>query len=446
MTDRSMRILLVSAYFPPPENVASLRAQAFARYWAEAGEQVTVLTTGNDNDQTAHVRSNDAYEVVDVSYDVPRLYRALRRRDLDVQERITNNAGSFAGTTQKRGALGRLKDRSGVFSAVRMPDLTDYWVKPAISWCRDQEPWDVVVSSSGPYTAHLIGLELKRLDMSRFWVTDFRDLWVNNHLYRGLFPFTLRERSLQQRCLTRADLATTVSDELAQTLRTHSHADVQVVYNGFEPDELDSLGQQKMFPSDGIVRLVYTGTLYRDGQDPTPLLKAMRALKQDKPDLAVRLRLVVVGRGYEIWANLAQQYGVAELVEPRDAVERVEALQMQRDADALVLVDWNDPNAGVLTGKLFEYLALDAPILVIGGQEGSAIERMVLQAGRGLHLGTDQQRITETLMNLLTAPAQLRTGADRDFISTLTRQSQSLRLLEMIHQRRKKGTGYFDKK
>ena len=76
MTDRSMRILLVSAYFPPPENVASLRAQAFARYWSEAGEQVTVLTTGNDNDQTAHVRSNDAYEVVDVSYDVPRLYRA----------------------------------------------------------------------------------------------------------------------------------------------------------------------------------------------------------------------------------------------------------------------------------------------------------------------------------------------------------------------------------
>ena len=435
MTDRSMRILLVSAYFPPPENVASLRAQAFARYWSEAGEQVTVLTTGNDNDQTAHVRSNDAYEVVDVSYDVPRLYRALRRRDLDAQERIASNAGSSAGTTPKRGALGRLKDRSGVFSAVRMPDLTDYWVKPAIGWCRDQEPWDVVVSSSGPYTAHLIGLELKRLDLSRFWVTDFRDLWVNNHLYRGLFPFTLRERSLQQRCLAHADLTTTVSDELAQTLRAKTQADVQVIYNGFESREFADSPREKVFPDDGNVRLVYTGTLYRDGQDPTPLLQAMRTLKQDKPDLAVRLRLVVVGRGYEIWANLAQQYGVAELVEPRDAVERVEALQMQRDADALVLVDWNDPNAGVLTGKLFEYLALDAPILVIGGQEGSAIERMVRQAGRGLHLGTDQQRITETLTNLLTTPAQLRTGADRDFISTLTRQSQSLRLLEMIRQR-----------
>ena len=316
-----------------------------------------------------------------------------------------------------------------------MAGFSKLWVKPAIAWCRDQEPWDFVVSSSGPYTAHLVGLELKRLGLARCWVTDFRDLWVNNHLYPGLFPFTLRERRLQQRCLAHTDLATTVSDELVQTLRSLTHADVQVVYNGFEPDELDGLLQQKMFPSDGIVRLVYTGTLYKDGQDPTPLLQAMRMLKQDKPDLAARLRLVIVGRGYEIWANLAQQYGVAQLVEPRDAVERAEALQMQRDADALVLVDWNDPTAGVLTGKLFEYLALDAPILVVGGQEGSAIERMVRRAGRGFHLGTDQQRITEALTNLLTAPAQLRTGADREFISTLTRQSQTLRLLEMIRQR-----------
>ncbi len=443
MTDRSMRILLVSACFPPQDNIASLRAEAFARCWSEAGEQVTVLTTGKNDDQAKHGQSDEGYEVAEVSYDVPRLYRALRRRDLDAQERIMNNAGASAGAAQRRGALGRLKDRSGVFSAVRMPDLTDYWVKPAIAWCRDKQPWDVVVSSSGPYTAHLIGLELKRLGLSRFWVTDFRDLWVNNHLYPGLFPFTLRERRLQQRCLAHTDLATTVSEELAETLRSHTHADVQVVYNGFEPDELDGLPQQKMFPSDGIVRLVYTGTLYSDGQDPTPLLQAMRMLKQDKPDVTARLRLAIVGRGYEIWANLAQQYGVAELIEPRDAVERVEALQMQRDADALVLVDWNDPAAGVLTGKLFEYLALDAPILVVGGQEGSAIDRMVLQAGRGVHLGTDPQRITEALTNLLTAPEQLRTGADREFISTLTRQSQSLQLLEMIRQKGKRGQATF---
>ena len=138
-----MRILLVSACFPPPENVASLRAQAFARYWSEAGEQVTVLTTGKCDDQTDDARSDKGYDVVEIRYDVPRLYRALRRHDHHSQKSSSSDAGSSTGNAAKRNVFGRLKDHSGVFSAVRMPDLTDYWVKPAVEWCRDKEPWYV---------------------------------------------------------------------------------------------------------------------------------------------------------------------------------------------------------------------------------------------------------------------------------------------------------------
>ena len=449
-----MRVLLVSPCFPPQDTIASLRAYAFARHWSDVGEEVAVLTTAKDEAREDSLGTDNQYSVAEISYDVPLIFRALRRREHQAGKVIAQNTGSIAVAEGKQGPLRRLRDRSGVFSAVRMPDLTDYWVKPAIAWCRKQPPWDVVVSSSGPYTAHVVGLELKRLGLARRWVTDFRDLWVNNHLYRGLFPFTLRERMLQRRCLAQTDLVTTVSEELAQTLRSQTRANVKVVYNGFDPAEAESLPQSRIFPDDGNVRLVYTGTLYRDGQNPAPLLEAMRTLRQDNPDLAGRLRLVVVGRGYQFWANLARQYEVAELVEPSEAVDRPDALRMQRDADALVLVDWNDSTSGVLTGKLFEYLAADAPILVVGGQEGSAIERMVRQAGRGLHLGTDQQRINEALTSLLTTPEQLRTLADREFISTLTRQSQSLRLLEMIRHRasspapvcRKRGQATFTKK
>lgn len=441
-----MRILLVSPYFPPQSAIASLRAHAFARSWAGQGADVTVLTTFKRADQRGLEMCCDGFEVVELPYDVPRVFEALRRRYKSKPGAGMDRPETVAESGWAMRALGWLRARTGVLGSVRMPDLTDYWVKPAVRWCQEQPPWDVVVSCCGPYTAHLVALVLRRQRNAKRWVADFRDLWVDNHIYRGLFPFTLRERVLQRRCLAETDLVTTVSEELAQTLRAHTHADVQVVYNGFEPDELDSLPQQKMFPSDGIVRLVYTGTLYRDGQDPTPLLQAMRMLKQDKPDMAARLRLVIVGRGFEAWADLATQLEVADLVDARDAVDRADALRMQRDADALVLVDWSDPTAGVLTGKLFEYLALDAPILVVGGQENSAVERMVRRAGRGFHLGTDQQRITEALTNLLTTPEQLRASANREFISTLTRQSQSLRLLAMIRQKGKRGQATFSKK
>ncbi len=107
---------------------------------------------------------------------------------------------------------------------------------------------------------------------------------------------------------------------------------------------------------------------------------------------------------------------------------------MQRDADALVLVDWNDPKAGVLTGKLFEYLSVRAPILVVGGSAESAMARMVGKVGRGFHLGIDVQRTIDALTSLLTAPQQLHTEPNHELIASFTRRSQSLRLLEMIRE------------
>lgn len=438
-----MRILLVSPYFPPQSAIASLRAHSFARSWTDQGVDMTVLTTFKRDDQRGLEMGCDGFEIIELPYEIPRIFEALRRRhkskstvDVDRSENVPSSGWAMR-------LLSWLRRKTGVLGSVRMPDLTDYWVKPAVHWCQAQQPWDVVVSCCGPYTAHLVALAVRRQQMAKRWVADFRDPWVDNHIYRGLFPFTLRERVLQRRCLAETDLVTTVSEEWAEQLRSYTKSKVKIVYNGFVPAETESLSQSKIFPDDGIVRLVYTGTLYRDGQNPAPLLQAMASLhrdqskamvRNDKGDLAARLRLVIVGRGYEYWSVLAKQYGINDLVETHDTIDRSEALRMQRDADALVLIDWNDSTSGVLTGKLFEYLAANAPIIVIGGRNDSAIGQMVKRAGRGLHLGTDQHRITEALSSLLASPAQLRTTADREFISTLTRKSQSLRLLEMIHQ------------
>src|SRR5438034_424404 len=83
--------------------------------------------------------------------------------------------------------------------------------------------------SSGPYTAHLLAMQLKRDRIARTWIADFRDLWTANHLYRGLFPFTLRERQLERQCLHAADVITTVSQGLASELRARTSKPVEVI-------------------------------------------------------------------------------------------------------------------------------------------------------------------------------------------------------------------------
>lgn len=419
-----MRILLVSAYFPPNNIVASLRAACFAKYWAEAGEDVTVLTGVCQELGMESEQRDDKYSVIEISYSVPKFLRALRKQQKESKPEFV--------ATHRPGTLSKLKEKTGIFGSVRMPDLTDYWVKPARKWCCAQEPWDVVVSCSGPYTAHLVAISVKRNGLAKHWVTDFRDLWVDNHHFSGLFPYTLRERKLQKQCLLHTDLATTVSEELAATLTPQTKADVNIIYNGFDPDDFNSLKRDRIFPSDDLVRIVYTGTLYKDGQDPKPILNALNTLKKNYPQIAAKIKLVVAGHGSELWAKLVSQFEITDSVEIHGMVDRSEALRMQRDADALLLIDWNDASAGVLTGKLFDYLGQHTPILVIGGQGGSAISHMIEKTGRGRYFMNDETRLVEALSQLVDLPQSLCDTPNHDVISSLTREAQSMRLLEMI--------------
>jgi glycosyltransferase involved in cell wall biosynthesis len=421
-----MKVLLVSPYFPPQNAIASLRAHAFARHWASAGDDVTVLTTTKRPDQQGLDLPCDGFEVVEIPYRAPAFLEALRGR----HKAAESNGGGGAGPLKR--LMTHLRERRGVYASVRMPDLTDHWVAPAVAWCRGQAGWDVVLSSSGPYTAHLVALAVRRGGLAGRWAADYRDLWVGNDLRRGLFPFTLRERWLERRCLRRADLVVTVSEALARRLEARTPAPVEVVYNGFEPDELEQLPAQRIFPDDGRVRVVYTGSIYPAGQDIGLCLAALAGLRREHPDAAERLRLEVAGGAREVWLETARQHRVADLVTHHGALARPEARRMQRDADALLLIDFDAGIEGVLTGKAFEYVGVTAPIIAVGGPPGSPIARLMKATRRGVHLAGDRARITATLADVAAGRPILEGSADEASVNELTRSHQALRLRDRL--------------
>jgi hypothetical protein len=209
---------------------------------------------------------------------------------------------------------------------------------------------------------------------------------------------------------------------------------VEVIYNGFDPSAIDSISSQRIFSGDDRVRLVYTGTLYPQGQDAALVVRAMAGLARQRPDVAARLLLVVAGQGCETWTQLAQRHGVAAMVESRGIVDRTDALRMQRDAQALLVLDWKDPTKGWLAAKVFEYLAADPPIVAIGGGESSALGDLIHRAGRGVHLGSNQGRVAQTLLDLVQQPSRVNFQRDSHFIASLTRENQSMRLLECMRR------------
>jgi glycosyltransferase involved in cell wall biosynthesis len=425
-----MRILLVSPYFPPQNAVASLRTHGFARAWADAGHEVTVLTTAKRFDQRGLDRHVDGLEVTEIGFRVPGFLERMRAVEK------SNEAAMIEPPSHKRSFAQRLKDRTGIFSTVRMPDLTDWWVRPAIAWARSRSaqrgPWDAVVSSSGPYTAHRVARILKADGMAKKWIADFRDLWVDNQPYRGLFPFTLIERRWERQCLLAADAITTVSQGLAESLQRKSRKDAEVICNGFDETELAALPAERVFPADGLVRLVFTGRLYSDHQDPSPLLEALAMLGRQDPARGARLRLMVAGDSDEPWRSMARRCGAERFLDFRGRISREDALRMQRDAAALVMIDWRDPRHGVLSTKLFEYMRSDAPLLIIGPCERSPIIDLAARAGRGVPVGVDPGNVSQVLTQLLENAHSLRGEPDRKFVATLSRRHQSMRMLDLM--------------
>jgi glycosyltransferase involved in cell wall biosynthesis len=447
-----MRILLVASIFPPQNAAGSLRTYGFAHSWAVAGADVTVLTTRKQADHTGFEVPAPQFRLVEIEYQVPCVLAALRSHDKASsagKRPASGHAGaaSAARNGRKRSGvlsvLRTIRSRTGVFGAARMPDLTDFWIRPALRWAKQQPRWDAVVSSSGPYTTHLVARALHRADKAGVWSADFRDLWCGNPGGSGLFPFTLLERFLERRTLHEASIITTVSEPLAKRISARARKPVHVVPSGSVLSFFNPLPQERAFPDDGLVRLLYTGTVYPSGREPDPLLKGIATLRQGgshgpggphAAERAAKLRLVVAGDKRDLWIARAAKHGVLDLLDHVGEVSRRDAWHMQRDADALLLLDWSDPAEGVITSKVFEYFCAGPPIIATGSSPNSLVGALLRQYKLGVHVGSDPASLPRLLADLIASPESFRRPVDPDTIEHFSMKRQAAAYLDLLRE------------
>lgn len=277
-----------------------------------------------------------------------------------------------------------------------IPDPRAGWIPFAVRegsrLVRESRP-DVIVASSGPASSLIVASLLsKRFKVP--WVGDLRDLWVDNHDYP--FPDWRRpfDRMLERRVLRSAAGLVTVSQPLASQLERFGRP-VAVVLNGY--DDADYVTDAPAPVPSRILRIVYTGTIYRQ-QSPAPLFDAIRGLGK----LASRVRMVFFGSPANALMPAAVAAGVDHLLEIRSSVPRVDALREQAAADVLLHLLWNDTSQpGVYGAKIFEYLRAGRPILAVGSTANVAAQ-LVIDRRAGLATG-DVSRITSQLRDWIAA-------------------------------------------
>lgn len=407
-----MRILIISIFFPPLNSIASHRPYSWAKRWSELGHDVTVLTTSKNEPLTG-----ESFEVIEVP--LPRWFGRLKQG----YNRNQNK--------EKLSAIQTFRNKTGIFNSCRMPDITDLWVPKAYKAVRDLPKWDFVISTFGPYAPHLVAHRLKSNQRASFWIADYRDRWSDSCIYPGLFPFNKIEYALENWLLKKADLITAVSEPFSEVFRKrHPNHEVITIENGW--DELCKSEIPRIFPEDGKIRLVFTGTIYQDKVNLLPLFEAIQHLRTNP--IMDRVEFLFAGKNQANLGELINSYNAHQWVKQLGEVSRIESLAMQREAHALLFFPWKDPkDDGFLTGKLFEYLTSGTPIWAIGTPYLEASQKLILEAGAGYRLPYSQD-VQNQLLMLSSEKEKIEVAPE--FLKRYDRRALAEKLLEKITIRR----------
>ena len=364
-----MKILLVSFFFPPYNAIGAVRAGKLARELVAAGHEVQVLTARNQRlpkNLAVEVPGEFVHATAWLNVNSLPLMMMSRQRD------------KYDGGSTKLSMVTRVL-ANAYRTLTNFPDGQIGWYWPAKAEGRKiLRNWraDLIYASAPPYTGLLVARQLSR-SSGIPWVAEFRDLWTDNHYLKQPRWRRALESQLERRALAAARGIVTVSEPLATILRRKCTAPVISVPNGFDPQDFPQ--NRNSPPADQLV-ITYAGLVYPGRRDPTPLFKAIRLLGEE----AKRVKVRFFGRVLPEIQLLAEQEGVAASVEVLGSVSFRESARIQRDSDILLLLLWNNPSEeGVYTGKLFEYLGAQRPILAIGLERGVAAD-LIRSRGAGL--------------------------------------------------------------
>lgn len=360
------RVLVVSYPYPPMPTVGGNRWLAMSKYLRRAGHDVTVLTTSafgslpDDREQKV-VRALDLVGV-------PWLRRLLRRPPLPEPGKPPP-----VDTPPPR-----------VVTGVAVPDpYVVTWVPSAIVAVRRllrSDRYDCIVTTSAYESAHLVPLALGRARPA--WIADFRDGWTF-HPWKPPYPTRLQNRldhTLERRVVHTADRVVVVERPVGNDFHERLGVDAAYVPNGWDPElEADPGRGPELDPE--RVSLVHTGKLSGGwGRHPGTLFEALALLLHRDPTLARRIELVLAGRLDSHEKELIEGLELGAIVRHVGQLSRTESIDLQRRADALLLLTSSNL-VWELPGKFFEYIGARRPILALAHANEAA--RLVGETGTG---------------------------------------------------------------
>jgi glycosyltransferase involved in cell wall biosynthesis len=186
------------------------------------------------------------------------------------------------------------------------------------------------------------------------------------------------DREMEKNVLAKADTIITVGQTLASILGNKAEKIAQKIHvlpNGF--DEEDFEGIIPIIPDE--LTITYVGTL-SPLYPVSGLIEAVRDIRVDGKPVSLKF----VGTVSEPVQKLFPD-GTGNHPQFIPYCEHPEAIRHMMESTLLLLIVPDHPsNKSILTGKIFEYMATEKPILLLGPADGDAAQLLVKCGYQGI--------------------------------------------------------------
>jgi glycosyltransferase involved in cell wall biosynthesis len=376
-----VKALLVSFYFPPAGGGGVQRPLKLAQYLPALGIETHVLAP----DDPHWIHRDEALRVPTQAW----VHRA----------RYVGPVGRKpAEELHGKEGLARLTTQARLFGRrALVPDENVSWnltaIPAAIRLVRRYEI-DVVITTSPPNSIHLVGAAAKRVTGVR-WVADLRDSVVA-HVHRRSESVAVRAKEKVDAGIAKlvarsADAIVGVAEFISEEARGLDPAGkVVTITNGSDFDDFEGLAYT---PGERL-RITHTGSFFGK-RDPRPFLQALH-------DSGVDAVARFLGDFRSADREWAEELGLGDRLELIPYAPRATSLALQRDSDALLLLipEAGGRGKGVLSGKVFEYLASCRPVLAAVPPDGAAAD-LIRETGAGVVAAPDDvDALVEALAGL----------------------------------------------
>jgi len=365
------RVLILSIVYYPVEVPATFRVASFARWLPEYGYSVRVLAPEWNRENT----------------------RSLEHWAVALIDKVP--AARMAETVSFPASPSMLRDWAGKYPFLSMPG-NRVLIKKMVAagkQLHQHESFDVILTSAPTDITMLMAADQLSCELGIPWIADKRDIagqWPGKggagllgmaaFWAQRLTRVPKRLIAAETELCNRAFVTTTVSDSLANVLRSRGVNRVEVIYNGYEEEDFT------VYPlHEAKFTVQYFGSINLYAEI-NPLLDAL-------DDLLRRRKIEPNNFEVYFWGSTAAHF-IAPLVVQRFCrkvvaakghIPKREAVARMKGSQVLLHLSFGGVK-GIITSKIMEYMAAGAPILSVPG-DGDVVDRFLKETGAGVSLG-----------------------------------------------------------